>query len=68
MENMNKILTSLLAKQGMEGFLPLEKPEKCKLQIPLFGYIKDNQFFICDESINVKNREDCGITHRLQPG
>lgn len=61
MENMNKILTSLLAKQGMEGFLQLEKPEKCKLQVPLFGYIKDKQFFICDESINVKNREDCGI-------
>lgn len=57
----NKVFKALLEKQGMEGFLPLEKPEKCKLQVPLFGYIKDNQFIICDETLNEKGREDCGI-------
>lgn len=47
----NKILKSLLRKQGITQFYPMEKPEKCELDIQLYAYIKEDVFYICDAEL-----------------
>lgn len=54
----NKILVSLLAKQGMSDFYPLEKPNGSKIESQLYGYIKEDRFCVCDENLNQINRND----------
>ena len=47
----NKILESLLRQQGISEFLPFEKPDRCKIETPLYGYYKNDKFYICDASL-----------------
>ena len=47
----NKILESLLRQQGISEFLPFEKPDRCKIETPLYGYCKNDKFYICDASL-----------------
>ena len=47
----NKILKSLLRKQGITQFYPMEKPGKCELDIQLYAYIKEDVFYICDAEL-----------------
>lgn len=57
----NKILASLLAKQGMSNFYPLEEPNGCKIESQLYGYIKDEYFCVCDDDLTQITRKDLKI-------
>ena len=47
----NKILGALLKQQGISEFLPFEKPEHCKIECPLYGYVVSDRFIICNSSL-----------------
>lgn len=47
----DKILESLLKQQGISEFLPFKKPDLCKIEVPLYGYCKNDKFYICDASL-----------------
>lgn len=57
----NKILESLLRQQGITQFYPMEKPEKCELDMQLYAYIKEDVFFICDAELTSYSRKALNI-------
>lgn len=57
----NKIMSALLELHGISGFLPFEKPVDCKIEDPLYAYIKDDVFFICDSSLKTYSRKEINL-------
>lgn len=47
-----KLVISLLQKQGITSFLSFAKPVDCSIDTTIYGYIKDNRFVFCDISLN----------------
>lgn len=48
----DKLILSLLQKQGITTFLAFDKPSECNIEGSIYGYIKDGHFVFCDITLN----------------